>query len=217
MAKPAPGVLPPSIRKARTGIAGFDDITLGGLPQGRPTLVCGTAGSGKTLFGIEFLVRGATQFGEPGVLVTFEEMPEELTRNVASLGMDLAALAREKKVVVDYVHIERSEIEEAGEYDLGGLFLRLGAAIDSIGAKRVLIDTLDALFATLSNSFIVRAELRRLFRWLKERGVTAVITAERGDGTLTRHGLEEYVSDCVIFLDTRLIDQIGTRRLPIVN
>lgn len=205
------------ISKAPTGIKGFDEITFGGLPQGRPTLVCGTAGSGKTLFGIEFLLRGTVQFAEPGVLITFEEMPHELARNVASLGMDLDALVREKKLVVDYIHLERSEIEEAGQYDLEGLFLRLGAAIDAVGAKRVLIDTLDALFAALSDEFIVRSELRRLFRWLKERGVTAVITAERGEGSLTRHGLEEYVSDCVILLDNRVIDQIGTRRLRVVK
>lgn len=208
---------PPTVEKARTGIDGFDEITLGGLPRGRPTLICGTAGSGKTLFGIEFLLRGAVEFDEPGVLITFEEMPHELARNVASLGMDLDALIRDKKLVVDYIHIERSEIEEAGEYDLEGLFLRLGAAIDSIGAKRVLIDTLDALFAALSNEFVVRAELRRLFRWLKDRGVTAVITAERGNGSLTRHGLEEYVSDCVILVDNRIVGEIGTRRLRVVK
>jgi circadian clock protein KaiC len=221
MAKPASNAKglsePRPISKAPTGIEGFDEITFGGLPQGRPTLVCGIAGSGKTLFGIEFLLRGTVQFGEPGVLITFEEMHYELARNVASLGMDLDALVRDKKLVVDYVHLERSEIEEAGEYDLEGLFLRLGAAIDAVGAKRVLIDTLDALFAALSNQFIVRSELRRLFRWLKERGVTAVITAERGNGSLTRHGLEEYVSDCVILLDTRVVDQVGTRRLRVVK
>jgi circadian clock protein KaiC len=222
MAKPPPTGIripraPAPVRKARTGIEGFDEITFGGLPHGRPTLICGTAGSGKTLFGIEFLLRGAVEFNEPGVVITFEEMPHELARNVASLGMDLDALTQEKKLVVDYVHIERSEIEEAGEYDLEGLFLRLGAAIDSIGAKRVLIDTLDALFAALSDQFVVRSELRRLFRWLKDRGVTAVITAERGDGALTRHGLEEYVSDCVILLDNRVIERVGTRRLRVVK
>jgi circadian clock protein KaiC len=203
---------PAPVRKAQTGIEGFDEITFGGLPYGRPTLVCGTAGSGKTLFGIEFLLRGAVQFNEPGVLITFEEMPHELARNVASLGMDLDALTRDKKLVVVV-----GEIEEAGEYDLEGLFLRLGAAIDGIGAKRVLLDTLDALFAALSDQFIVRSELRRLFRWLKDRGVTAVITAERGNGALTRHGLEEYVSDCVILLDNRVIEQVGTRRLRVVK
>ncbi|HEX5012392.1 MAG TPA: circadian clock protein KaiC, partial [Planctomycetota bacterium] len=203
--------------KAPTGIAGFDEITGGGLPRGRPSLVCGSAGCGKTLFAMEFLVRGATQFGEPGVFMAFEETGEDLAQNVRSLGFDLAALAAQDKLVVDYVHIERSEIEETGEYDLEGLFLRLGLAIDSIGAKRVVLDTVEALFGGMSNESILRAELRRLFRWLKERGVTAIITAERGGGTLTRHGLEEYVSDCVILLDHRVMDQRSTRRLRVVK
>jgi circadian clock protein KaiC len=207
------GVLP----KAPTGIAGFDEITGGGLPRGRPTLVCGSAGCGKTLFAIEFLVRGATQFGEPGVFMAFEETGEDLAQNVRSLGFDLAGLAAEDRLVVDYVHIERSEIQETGEYDLEGLFLRLGHAIDSIGAKRVVLDTIEALFGGMSNETILRAELRRLFRWLKERGVTAVITGERGAGQLTRHGLEEYVSDCVILLDHRVADQLSTRRLRVVK
>jgi circadian clock protein KaiC len=180
-------------------------------------LVCGSAGCGKTLLGIEFLVRGATQFDEPGVLMAFEETAEELTENVRSLGFDLDELVRQKKLALDYVRIERSEIEETGEYDLDGLFVRLGHAIDSIGAKRVVLDTIEALFAGLSNTAILRAELRRLFQWLKKKGVTAIITGERGDGTLTRHGLEEYVSDCVIVLDHRITEQISTRRLRIVK
>src|SRR6185295_7026348 len=167
-------------------------------PQGRPTLVCGSAGCGKTLMAMEFLVRGATEFGEPGVFMSFEEGVEELTQNVRSLGFDLDDLAARNQLVVDYVHVERSEIEETGEYDLDGLFIRLGYAIDSIGARRVVLDTLEVLFGGLSNQGILRAELRRLFRWLKDKGVTAVITGERGDGALTRYGLEEYISDCVI-------------------
>ena len=205
------------LQKEPTGIPGFDEITLGGLPAGRPTLVCGSAGAGKTLFAMEFLVRGATLHNEPGVFMSFEETDAELATNVASLGFDLRQLEAEKKLSLEYVFIERSEIEETGEYDLEGLFLRLGFAIDSIGAKRVVLDTLEALFSALPNEAIIRAELRRLFRWLKEKGVTAVITCERGEGTLTRYGLEEYVADCVILLDHRVDDQISTRRMRIIK
>jgi len=203
--------------KTPTGIQGFDEITGGGLPKGRPILVCGGAGCGKTLFAIEFLVRGATEFNEPGVFMSFEETNEELTVNVASLGFDLEDLIRRKKLILDHVHIERSEIEETGEYDLEALFIRLGYAIDSIGAKRVVLDTIESLFAGLPNQSILRAELRRLFRWLKEKGVTAIITGEKGDEKLTRQGLEEYVSDCVIMLDHRVNEQTSTRRLRIVK
>ena len=206
-----------NIPKSPTGIHGFDEITLGGLPTGRPTLVCGGAGCGKTLFGLEFLVRGATQFNEPGVFMSFEETNEELTENVASLGFDLNDLIKNKKIVLEHVYIERSEIEETGEYDLEALFIRLGYAIDSIGAKRVVLDTIESLFAGLPNQLILRAELRRLFRWLKVKGVTAIITGERGDETLTRQGLEEYVSDCVIMLDHRVTEQTSTRRLRVVK
>jgi circadian clock protein KaiC len=203
--------------KCPTGIQGLDEITGGGLPRGRPTLVCGGAGCGKTLLAAEFLVRGAVQFGEPGVFMSFEETEAELKANVTSLGFNLAGLVRRKKIVLDYVHIEPSEIHESGEYDLEGLFVRLNHAIDSIGAKRVVLDTIEALFAGLRNEAILRAELRRLFRWLKDKGVTAVITAERGREQLTRHGLEEYVSDCVILLDHRVIEQIATRNLRVVK
>jgi len=205
------------LQKELTGIPGFDEITGGGLPAGRPTLVCGSAGAGKTLFAIEFLFRGATVYDEPGVFLSFEESDEELMTNVVSLGFDLKQLVNDKKLLIDYVFIERSQIEETGEYDLEGLFLRLGHAIDQIGAKRVVLDTLEALFSGLPSEGIVRAELRRLFRWLKEKGVTAVITCERGEGTLTRYGLEEYVADCVILLDNRVDNQISTRRLRIVK
>jgi circadian clock protein KaiC len=206
-----------TITKVPTGITGLDEITEGGLPQGRPTLICGTAGVGKTLFGLEFVLKGASVYNEPGVIITFEEKPDDLSMNVASLGYDLGKLQNKGVVNVDYVHVERSEIEETGEYDLEGLFIRLGYAIDSIGAKRVLLDTIENLFAGLSNEGILRAELRRLFSWLKEKGVTAVITAEKGDGTLTRQGLEEYVSDCVILLDHRVANQVSTRRLRVIK
>jgi circadian clock protein KaiC len=205
------------IRKAPTGIPGLDEITGGGFPAGRPTLICGSAGCGKTLMAMEFIVRGATELGEPGVFVTFEEMPEELSENVRSLGFDLQDLESRGLLLVEHIHVERSEIEETGEYDLEGLFIRLGFAIDSIGARRIVLDTLEVLFGGLSNEAILRSELRRLFRWLKERGVTAVITGERGEGTLTRQGLEEYISDCVILLDHRVIDQLATRRLRVVK
>ena len=205
------------LQKERTGIPGLDEITGGGLPAGRPTLICGSAGAGKTLFAMEFLVRGAMLYNEPGVFMSFEESSEELATNVASLGFDVKQLVADKKLFLDYVFIERSEIEETGEYDLEGLFLRLGYAIDQIGAKRVVLDTLEALFSALPNEAIIRAELRRLFRWLKERGVTALITCERGEGTLTRYGLEEYVADCVILLDHRVQNQISTRRMRIVK
>ena len=206
-----------ALAKSPTGIRGLDEITLGGLPRGRPTLVCGRAGCGKTLFAVEFLVHGAIDYDDPGVFIAFEETEEDLTKNVASLGYDLADLSRRKKLTIDYIRVERSEIEETGEYDLEGLFVRLGHAIDSIGAKRVVLDTIEAIFSGFQNTNILRAELRRLFRWLKDKGVTAVITAEQGDGTLTRHGLEEYVSDCVILLDHRVRDQISTRRLRVVK
>jgi circadian clock protein KaiC len=205
------------LSKSPTGIQGLDEITFGGLPKGRTTLICGSAGCGKTLFSLEFLIRGILQYNEPGVFVAFEETAEELTKNVASLGFDLDDLVKRKQLLVDYVHLEKSEIEEAGEYDLEGLFLRLGHAIDSIGAKRVSIDTVEAVFSAFTNTFNLRSELRRLFRWLKDKGVTAIITGERGDGALTRHGLEEYVSDCVILLDHRVINQLSTRRLRIIK
>jgi circadian clock protein KaiC len=205
------------ITKSPTGIQGLDEITGGGLPTGRPTLVCGSAGCGKTLCAMEFLVRGALQYGEPGVFMSFEESESELAANVASLGFDLLAMVESGLLILDHVIIDPNEIEEAGDYDLEGLFLRLGLSIDAIGAKRVVLDTLEALFSGFRNEIILRAELVRLFRWLKDRGVTAVITGERGEGMLTRHGLEEYISDCVISLDHRVRDQVSTRRLRIVK
>ncbi|RCJ31276.1 KaiC 1 [Nostoc punctiforme NIES-2108] len=205
------------LAKCQTGIKGLDEITEGGLPQGRPTLICGSAGCGKTLLSMEFLVRGATQYGEPGVFIAFEEGVEELTQNVTSLGWDLAQLVAEKKLEIDSIYIDPSEIQETGDYDLEGLFIRLGMAIDSIGAKRIVLDTIEVLFSGLSNAAIIRAELRRLFRWLKEKGVTAIVTGERGESSLTRQGLEEYVSDCVIRLDQRTHDELSTRRLQIVK
>jgi circadian clock protein KaiC len=206
-----------SLPKAPTGIPGLDEITEGGLPRGRPTLICGGPGCGKTLLAAEFLIRGATEFNEPGALITFEETGEELAQNVRSLGFDLNALAAENKIAIDYIRVERSEIAETGEYDLEGLFLRLGLAIDTVGAKRIVLDTIESLFAGFENQAVLRSELRRLFRFLKDRGVTAVITGERGEGSLTRQGLEEYVSDCVILLDHRVTEQTSTRRMRIVK
>ncbi|KIQ22954.1 KaiC 1 [Flavobacterium sp. MEB061] len=203
--------------KTPSGIDGLDEITDGGFPKGRPTLVCGGAGCGKTLLSMQFLIKGITEYNEPGVFMSFEEPSDDLTLNVKSLGFDLEKLKADKKLVVDYVRVERSEIEEAGEYDLDGLFIRLGHAIDSIKATRVVLDTIESLFAGLDNQGILRAELRRLFHWLKTKGVTAIITGERGEATLTRQGLEEYVSDCVIVLDHRVIEQVSTRRMRIVK
>jgi circadian clock protein KaiC len=205
-----------SLVKVATGIDGFDDITGGGLPQGRPTLVCGGPGCGKTLFALQFLVHGATH-GENGVFVTFEETEEDLLENAGSLGHDVPGLIAHKRLALEYIRVERSEIEETGEYDLEGLFIRLDHALRTVRARRIVLDTIEALFAGLSNAGVLRAELRRLFAWLKERGVTAIVTGERGTGTLTRQGLEEYVSDCVIFLDHRVTDQISTRRLRVVK
>jgi circadian clock protein KaiC len=203
--------------KSPTSIQGLDEITGGGLPKGRPTLVCGGAGCGKTLFAMEFIVRGATQYNEPGVFISFEETEKELTANVASLGFDLTSLVERKRIWLEHIHVERSEIAQSGEYDLEGLFIRIHLAIESIGAKRVVLDTIESLFSELPNPVILRAELRRLFQWLKRKGVTTIITAERGEGSLTRQGLEEYVSDCVILLDHRVSEQSSIRRLRIVK
>src|SRR5688572_10321447 len=205
------------IAKAPTGIPGLDEITFGGLPAGRPTLVAGGPGSGKTLFGVSFLVEGAQRFDEPGVLLTFEEKAEELATDVRSLGFDLDKLCSEKKLIVDYIHVDRNEIEETGEYDLEGLFVRLDHAIKQIGAKRVMLDTIETLFGGLKDTGVLRAELRRLFRWMRDRGITAVVTAERGEQTFTRQGLEEYITDAVITLDHRVNDQISTRRIRVVK
>src|ERR1700756_1777705 len=205
------------LEKVPTGIRGLDQVTHGGFPKGRTALVCGGPGTGKTLLGLEFLVRGALLYNEPGVCVAMEETAQELVTNMASLGYDLPALIRKKKLAIDYVHIERKQIEETGEYDLEGLFIRLRAAIDQVKAKRVLLDTIELLFLGLKNEGIVRAELRRLFHWLKDAGVTAVVTAEMGDRTLTRYGLEEYVADCVLVLDHRVTEQVSTRRLRVVK
>lgn len=205
------------LEKSLTGIKGLDEVTKGGLPKGRPTLVCGGAGSGKTLLAAEFLVRGALQFGEPGVFMSFEETSDELTKNVVSLGFKLDDLVAQKKISLDYIQIDRSEIEETGEYDLEGLFIRLEHAIASVGAKRVVLDTIETLFSGIPNPAVVRAELKRLFQWLKNKGMTTIITGEQGEKTFTRHGLEEYVSDCVIFLDHRISEQVSTRRIRVVK
>jgi len=206
-----------ALEKTPTGIKGLDEITNGGLPKGRPTLVCGTAGCGKTLLAMEFLVRGATEYGEPGIFLAFEETEDELEQNVSSLGFNLHGLSARKRLKIESIQVERREIEETGEYDLEGLFIRMGHAIDSLGAKRVALDTIEALFSSFPNASIVRSELQRLFRWLKEKGVTALITAEKGGGTLTRYGLEEYVADCVIVLEQRVVNQVSTRLLQVVK
>jgi len=212
-----PRSLDNQLEKSPTGIKGLDEVTKGGLPKGRPTLVCGGAGSGKTLLAAEFLVRGALQFGEPGVFMSFEETSDELTKNVVSLGFKLDDLVAQKKISLDYVQIDRSEIEETGEYDLEGLFIRLENAIASVGAKRVVLDTIETLFSGIPNAAVVRAEIKRLFQWLKNKGMTTIITGEQGEKTFTRHGLEEYVSDCVIFLDHRISEQVSTRRMRVVK
>jgi circadian clock protein KaiC len=205
------------LRKAPTGIDGLDALTEGGFPLGRPTLICGSAGCGKTLLSMQFLMNGIASFNENGVFMSFEESGNDLTTNVSSLGFDLEKLQNEKKLVIEHVRVERAQLEETGEYDLDGLFIRLGHAIDKIGAKRIVLDTIETLFSCFSNDALLRSELRRLFTWIKEKGVTAVITAEKGMDSLTRQGLEEYVSDCVIVLDNRVIDQVSTRRLRIVK
>ena len=205
------------LSKAPTGIPGLDEVTDGGLPRGRTTLLCGGPGCGKTLMALQFLVRGAVDGGEPGVFVAFEESPAELAQNVASLGWDLKDLQARGLLAIDHIRISEGEIVETGAWDLEGLFIRLGAAIESVGANRVVLDTVEALFGPLGDELTLRSELRRLFRWLNDRGVTAIVTGERGEGTLTRHGLEEYVSDCVVLLDHRVHDQISTRRLRVVK
>src|SRR3990170_1102572 len=207
----------PGLRKAATGIRGLDEVTGGGLPLGRPTLVCGPAGCGKTLLGIEFLVRGIIESGEPGVFIAFEESVDELVQNVASMGFDLQKLQDDGLLVMDHVNLAPGDLHEAGDWDLDGLFIRLGAAIDEVGAKRVVLDTIETLFGAFERAATLRSELRRLFGWLKERGVTALVTGERGEGALTRHGIEEYVSDCVIVLDHRVSEQTSTRRLRVLK
>src|SRR5881394_1706674 len=215
--RPARPALVRAVPKAPTGIQGLDEITGGGLPRGRPTLICGGPGCGKTILAMEFLINGARQFDEPGVFLSFEESLDDLTQNFASLGMDPRPLAARKKLSLDYVRVEPNEIEETGAYDLDGLFIRLEHAIDAIGAKRVVLDTIEALFSGLSDTRLLRAELRRLFNWLRTKGVTAIVTGERGEGSMTRHGLEEYITDCVIMLDHRVVEQNATRRLRVVK
>lgn len=205
------------LTKCPTGIQGLDEITHGGLPKGRTALVCGSAGCGKTLLGMQFLVNGAIDYQEPGVFMSFEENEVELTQNFASLGIDLEDLISRKQIAIDHVYFDKQEITETGDYDLEGIFVRLNYAIDTVGAKRVVLDTIEALFSGLSDVNLLRSELRRLFRHLKDKGVTAIVTGEKGNGTLTRHGIEEYVSDCVLFLDHQILDQVSTRRLRIVK
>ena len=206
-----------NVPKSPTGIQGLDEITGGGLPRGRPTLICGGPGCGKTILAMEFLINGAQMYGEPGVFMSFEESVEDLTLNFASVGFDPRAMTARKMLALDYVKVTPHEIQETGGYDLEGLFIRLAHAIDKIGAKRVVLDTIESLFSGLSDTRTLRAELRRLFDWLRAKGVTAVVTGERGEGRLTRQGLEEYITDCVILLDHRVNEQNATRRLRVVK
>jgi circadian clock protein KaiC len=217
MSSAKPKVVRTSLAKAPTGIQGLDEVTGGGLPKGRVTLVCGGAGCGKSLLAMEFLAHGAVQYGEPGVCMDFEETEAKLRANAASLGFDLRDLAKRKKLLVDFVAVERNQIAETGEYNLDGLFIRLAHAVKAIKAKRVVLDSIEALFSGLVDSTILRAELRRMFHWLEEHKLTAVVTGEAGEQTLTRHGLEEYIADCVIALDHRVTEQISTRRLRVVK
>ncbi len=205
------------IKKCHTGISGFDEITFGGLPQGRPTLITGGAGSGKTMFAMEFIVNGATDYNEPGVYISFEEGTTDLEKNFASVGFDLKQLIADGRIIIEHIPLNRADYQETGEFDLDGLFIRLNAHVQKIGAKRIALDTIEVLFSTFSEHTIIRSELQRLFGWFKDKGLTAVITGEKGDGTLTRYGLEEYVADCVIFLDNRIENQIATRRLRIIK
>jgi circadian clock protein KaiC len=217
MPRAKPKVVRTSLPKAPTGIQGLDEVTGGGLPKGRVTLVCGGAGGGKSLLAMEFLIHGAMRYGEPGVCIDFEETEKKLTVNVASLGFDLRELTKRKKLLVDYVFIDRNQIAEAGEYNLDGLFVRLAHAVKAIKAKRVVLDSIEALFVGIADAAMLRAELQRLFRWLENNKLTAIVTGEAGTNTLTRHGLEEYVADCVISLDHRVTEQISTRRLRVVK
>lgn len=206
------------VDKAPTGVRGFDVITGGGVPRGRATLVTGASGTGKTLFGVEFLVRGAVEHGEPGVLISFEETADDIAANVAGLGFDIPALRAQGLLAVDAFVSDGTQEVTAGPFDLDGLFLRLDAAVASVGARRLVIDTIESLFGRLHDEVALRGELVRLFHWIKARGLTAVITGEQGQGgRLTRFGIEEYVSDCVIVLDTRLHDDVSTRRLRVAK
>jgi circadian clock protein KaiC len=205
------------LAKVPTGIKGFDEITEGGLPEGRVSLVAGAAGSGKTVFAMGFVVNGAEKYGDPGLFVSFEETSRDLETNFASQGFDLKGLQERGLVALDHIRVERSEMEETGEYDLEGLFVRLGAEIDAVGAKRVVLDTIEVLFSAFSDEIIIRAEIKRLFRWLADRGVTAVVTGESGEKAITRHGLEEYVADFVVVFNHVVTDETATRRLRIVK
>jgi circadian clock protein KaiC len=202
--------------KSPTGIDGFDEITGGGLPTGRPSLVCGPPGTGKSIFAMQFLVNGVTRYGEPGVFLTFEESREELVANVRSFGFGVDRLEREGRLLVDALPLEPQTVE-TGEFDLEALIVRLAWAVDQVGAKRVAVDNVEALFTAFSRPALVRAEVRRLFRWLKDHELTAVITGERGEDMVTRHGMQEYLSDCVVVLDHRIVQDVATRRMRVLK
>ena len=208
--------LPHQLHKCPTGIKGFDQITEGGIPENRTTLICGAAGTGKTLWGLDFLINGALHYNEPGVFMSFEETEDELHKDVASLNMDLHGLVLQKKIQLEYVLLERRDIQES-TFNLEGLLVRLEHAIDSLGARRVVLDSIESLFAGLTNAGVLRLEIKRLFRWLKERQVTAIVTGEPGQGAYTRHGLEEYISDCIILLDNRVVEQMSVRRIRVIK
>jgi circadian clock protein KaiC len=205
------------LHKCPTGIKGFDEITEGGLPKNRTTLFSGSTGTGKTLLGIDFLINGAIRYDERGVFMSFEETEHELYEDVASLNLNLQKLVSQKKILLDHVLLERRDIQEKGDFNLEGLFIRLEHAIDSIGAKRVVLDSIESVFAGVTDAGILRLEIKRLFRWLKEKQVTAIITGELAQGSFTRHGLEEYISDCIILLDNRVREQISTRRIRVIK
>ena len=207
---------PKQLQKCPTGIKGFDEITEGGLPKNRTTLISGGAGSGKTLLGLDFLINGAIKYKELGVFMSFEETKEELYTDVASLNLDLQGLVSQKKIVIEHVLLERKDIQET-DFNLEGIFVRLEHAIDSIGAKRVVLDSIESIFAGVSDVGILRLEIKRLFRWLKEKQVTAIVTGEPVQETYTRHGLEQYISDCIILLDNRVSQQIAIRRIRVVK
>jgi circadian clock protein KaiC len=219
MSKPSkkPPVRPFELQKCLTGIKGFDEITDGGIPRDRITLLCGSTGTGKTLLGVDFLINGVSRYNEPGVFMSFEETEEELYKDVASLNLNLQGLVAEKKIFLDYVLLERKDVQEAGEFNLEGIFVRLELAIDSIGAKRVVLDSIESLFAGVTDAGILRLEVKRLFRWLKEKKVTALITGEMQQDSPTRPGLEEYISDCIIIVDNRVREQIATRRMRVIK
>ena len=204
------------LHKCLTGIKGFDEVTEGGLPKNRITLISGGAGSGKTLFGIDFLINGALNYKEHGVFMSFEETPDELYKDVASLNLDLKVLVSQKKIALEHVVLERKDVQEK-DFNLEGLLIRLEHAIESVNAKRVVLDSIESLFAGITDNGILRLEIKRLFGWLKEKQVTAIVTGEPGQDSYTHHGMEQYISDCIILLDNRVDEEVSVRRIRVVK